>query len=91
MSEKMVKAFAVALLGCGLAIADEASYPFITDGSIHDIIGDSTDVSSATSLSGVRTSDVSGARALETRYRTWDESEGRMIRTDKMATVVVVR
>lgn len=91
MTGKMIKPLAVTLLGCGLAIADEASCPFITDGSIHDIIGDSTDISSATSLSGGRTSDVSATGALEARYRTWDESEGLMIRTDKLPTMVIVR
>ena len=91
MMGKMVKPFAAVLLGGGLAVADEASYPFITDGAIHDIVGDSTEISSASSLAGGRASDVSSAKSLEARYRTWDESEGRMIRTDKLPFAIVVR
>lgn len=91
MTGKMIKPFAVLLLGSGLALADEISYPFITDGAIHDIAGDSMEVSSGGSLINGRTSSVSTADALEARHRTWDESDGVMIRTDKLPFVIVVR
>ena len=91
MTGKITKLFSALLLGSGIAVADDTQYPFITDGAIHDIVGDSTEISSASSLDGGQTSDVSDAEALEARYRTWDKSEGLMLRTDKLPFVIVVR
>lgn len=74
----------------GLAFAAESDCPFITDGSIHAITGDSSDASDAVSLASGRSVDFSSTSALEARYRTWGESEGVMILTDKFPALVII-
>ncbi len=91
MTGKITKFFSALLFGSGIAIADDMQYPFITNGAIHDIVGNSTEISSGRPLANGRTSSVSTADALEARYCTWDESDGVMIRTDKLPFVIVVR
>ena len=74
----------------GLAFAAESDCPFIAGGAIHEIAGDSSDVSAALALSGGGSTDVSGESALEARFRTWDESEGVMIQTDKFPALMII-
>ena len=83
---------AIMLLAPLEALADDA-YQFIMSG---DSVGASTEKCCA--VASCSTSLVTGAltastvsTSLESRYRTWDESVGIALRSDKLGTVLILR
>ena len=93
MARSLFMIGALIILIAPLLVSADDAYQFIISG---DPVGASTKKSCAVASYG--TSLVTGAltastvsTSLESRYRTWDESVGIALRSDKLGTVLILR
>ncbi len=85
-------AFLVAALALGVAVLSPLhadTYQFIVSG--YPAANESYPAASAgTTLATATRSDKSVASLLEARYRTWDESDGIPLRSDKFKAMMII-
>lgn len=84
---KLATLLAVLLLGVQFAAGD--TYQYIISGT--PVANESYAVaSSASPLASATRSDGSAASPMEARYRTWDESDGIPLRSDKFKAMMII-
>ena len=91
MKKLLIIGVAAMLLVPLVVLAD--TYQFIISGDpvAAETVRSHAAVSSSTSLvTGVRTAPTVSA-SLEARYRTWDESNGTAIRSDKAGIIIILQ
>jgi hypothetical protein len=87
MNIRKIVAFAALL--AATAVADADTYQFIVSGYPAANVNYSA-ASSGTSLETATRTDRSAASPLEARYRTWDESDGVALRSDKYHGLLII-